>query len=75
MKTSTLFACAFLVAGTSLAGAQSGPTRAEQMACRSDAQKLCASFIGQPQPMNGCLRNNKAKLSADCRKVVEARGG
>ncbi len=45
------------------------------MACRSDAQKLCASFIGQPQPMNACLKDNKAKLSSDCRKVVEARGG
>ena len=43
---------ALLLAGTGLAGAQPAPTRAEQMACRSDAQKLCASFIGQPQPMN-----------------------
>lgn len=75
MKTSTLLACAFLIAGTSLAGAQSSPTRAEQLACRDDAQKHCSSFIGKPQPMNACLRDNKAKLSADCRKVVEARGG
>lgn len=75
MKTSLLLACALLVAGTSFAGAQPGPTRAEQLACRADAQKLCASFIGQPQPMGGCLRTNKAKLSAECRKVIEARGG
>ncbi len=75
MKTSLLLASALLLTGASLATAQSGPTRAEQMACRSDAQKLCASFIGQPQPMNACLKDNKAKLSGDCRKVVEARGG
>lgn len=54
MKSSFLLACALTLAGSSLAAAQSGPTRAEQMACRSDAQKLCASFIGQPQPMNAC---------------------
>jgi hypothetical protein len=75
MKSSFLLACALTLAGASLASAQSGPTRAEQLACRSDAQKLCASFIGQPQPMNACLKDNKAKLSGDCRKVVEARGG
>lgn len=75
MQTSTLLACALLLAGSGFASAQPAPSRAEQMACRSDAQKLCASFIGQPQPMNACLKDNKAKLSADCRKVVEARGG
>jgi len=25
--------------------------------------------------MNACLRNNKAKLSQACRKVVESHGG
>lgn len=75
MKTSMLLASALLIAGASLAAAQSGPTRAEQMACRSDAQKLCASYVGQPQPMNACLRDNKGKLSDGCRKVVESRGG
>jgi hypothetical protein len=74
MNISLLLACALLVAGSSFAGAQSGPTRAEQMACRADAQKHCATFIGQPQAMKGCMRDNKAKLSADCRKVIEARG-
>ena len=29
----------------------------------------------QPTGMNACLRENKAKLSVSCRKVVEARGG
>jgi hypothetical protein len=58
-----------------LASAQSGPSREEQMACRSDAGKFCAENIGKPPQMNACLRANKAKLSDPCRKVVEARGG
>jgi hypothetical protein len=57
------------------AQAQSGPSRQEQMACRSDAGKFCSEHIGKPPQMNACLRENKAKLSDDCRKVVESRGG
>ena len=55
--------------------AQSGPSPQEQMACRSDAGKFCADHIGKPPQMNACLRDNKAKLSDGCRKVVEAHGG
>ena len=74
MKTSVV--AALLRAGTILpAAAQSGPTLQEQMACRSDASKLCAEHVGKPPEMNACLRANKAKLSDSCRKVVEARGG
>lgn len=57
------------------ASAQSGPSPQEQMACRGDAGKFCAGFIGKPPQMNACLRENKAKLSEPCRKVVESRGG
>ena len=63
------------LAAGSLAHAQSGPTPQEQMACRSDAGKFCAEHIGKPPQMNACLRDNKAKLSEPCRKVVEAHGG
>ena len=74
MKTSVV--AALLLAATVLpASAQSGPTLQEQMACRSDASKLCAEHVGKPPEMNACLRANKAKLSDSCRKVVEARGG
>jgi hypothetical protein len=59
----------------SLARAQSGPTPQEQMACRSDAGKLCAEHIGKPPQMNACLKANKTKLSDGCRKVVESHGG
>jgi Cysteine rich repeat len=65
----------FLVAAGSPALAQSGPTAQEQMACRSDAGKYCAEHIGKPPQMNACLRENKAKLSEPCRKVIESHGG
>lgn len=55
--------------------AQQAPTRAEQLACRSDAQKFCREQIGNPPQMNACLKANKAKLSEACRGVVESRGG
>jgi hypothetical protein len=72
---SALVSLVFLLAGNTSASAQSGPSREEQMACRSDAGKFCAENIGKPPQMNACLRANKAKLSDSCRKVVESRGG
>lgn len=74
MKTSVL-AALLLAAATLPAIAQSGPTPQEQMACRGDASKFCAEHIGKPPQMNACLRENKAKLSDSCRKVVESHGG
>lgn len=71
----SIYAALFFLAGASVASAQSGPTPQEQMACRADASKLCAEFIGKPPQMNACLRENKSKLSDGCRKVVEAHGG
>ena len=77
MKESFHFAAALaaLLAATSLAAAQSGPSVQDQMACRSDAGKLCSEHIGKPPQMNACLKANKDKLSDGCRKVVESRGG
>ncbi len=74
MKTSVLAALLLAAAGLP-AMAQSGPTMQEQMACRGDASKFCAEHVGKPQQMNACLRDNKAKLSDSCRKVVESHGG
>jgi hypothetical protein len=56
-----------LLAGVTLAFAQSGPTPSEQRACRGDAGKFCAEHIGKPPQMNACLHENKAKLSESCR--------
>ncbi|MBI5318628.1 cysteine rich repeat-containing protein [Bradyrhizobium sp.] len=81
MKTSNHLASAVLslviLAATAFlpASAQSGPSSQEQMACRSDAGKFCAEHVGKPPQMNVCLRENKARLSEGCRKVVESRGG
>ena len=77
MKTipSALAALVLVLAGSTLASAQSGPSPQEQMACRSDAGKFCADHIGKPPQMNACLRENKTKLSEPCRKVVESHGG
>ncbi|HLG79517.1 MAG TPA: hypothetical protein VKY22_00755 [Bradyrhizobium sp.] len=74
-RSSTLLALALLVAGASQAMADSAPSMQEKMACRADAQTLCARFIGQPPEMRACLAQNKAKLPTPCREVVEAHGG
>lgn len=75
MTRSLLLALALVAASGTAVLAQAGPSAQERAACRSDATKFCASFVGKPEQMNGCLRDNKAKLSDSCRKVVEARGG
>ena len=75
MNKSVFVALVLLIAGGVSAGAQSGPSPQEQMACRSDAGKFCAEHIGKPPQMNACLKENKTKLSDSCRKVVESRGG
>lgn len=72
MIRSLLLALPLVMAGASLAAAQ---TAQEKAACRSDAMKYCSSSIGKPEAMNACLAQNKANLSDACRKVVEARGG
>jgi Cysteine rich repeat len=75
VKLSSAVAAVFLLAGMSQAMAQVAPTMQEKMACRSDAESLCSQFVGKPPQMHACLRDNKAKLSTSCRKVVEAHGG
>lgn len=73
-RSSALIAAVLVIAGTSQAMA-AGATMQEKMACRADASTLCSQFIGKPPQMQACLAQNKAKLSAPCRQVVEAHGG
>ena len=75
MTRSVIVALALVVASGSAVLAQAGPSAQERAACRSDATKFCASFVGKPDQMNACLRDNKAKLSDSCRAVVDAHGG
>jgi hypothetical protein len=74
MMKSAALAIALSIAGIAQASA-AGPTMQEKMACRADAESLCSQFIGKPPQMQACLAQNKAKLSAPCRQVVEAHGG
>ena len=74
MTKAMLIPLALVVTLSSAASAQS-PSRQDQMDCRPDAMRLCASHVGKPDEMRLCLAENKAKLSDACRKVVEARGG
>jgi len=74
MTKSAALAIALSIAGIAQASA-AGPTMQEKMACRADAESLCSQFIGKPPQMQACLAQNKAKLSAPCRQVVEAHGG
>lgn len=66
---------ALVIAGASRAMADSAPSMQEKMACRADAESLCAQFVGRAPEMRACLAQNKAKLSDPCRQVVEAHGG
>lgn len=75
MKKALFLSFAALAFGSSALLAQSGPTREEQAACRSDAMKYCASHVGKPADMNACLKTNKTNLSEACKKVVDSRGG
>ena len=75
MKKTLVLGCVALVFGASAVLAQSGPSREEQAACRSDAMKYCSSHVGKPADMNACLKTNKANLSEACKKVVDSRGG
>jgi hypothetical protein len=75
MNKTVLISITLLALSGASAFAQSGPTPQEKMACRNDAQSLCAEHIGKPSEMNACLAANKARLSEPCRKVVEAHGG
>ena len=74
-RSSAWLALALLLAGASQAMADSAPSMQEKLACRADAESLCAQFVGHAPEMRACLAQNKAKLSAPCRQVVEAHGG
>lgn len=75
VRLSTAISLLLLIAGVTQAMAQAQLTMQEKLACRPDAQTLCAQFVGKQPEMRACLAQNKAKLSIACRQVVEAHGG
>ena len=64
---------ALYCAGQSPGLAQSG-TPQEQQACSRDASRLCRKQLGDDGAVQGCLQQNRAKLSASCQKVFQSHG-
>lgn len=64
-----LFLALALAASSALA---TGSAVAEdaRTACRADAQKLCASAIGNRDQVVACLKANKDKISDACKQAV-----
>jgi len=69
-------ALALLGAGQSSGFAQAGNggTPQEQQACSRDASRLCRKQLGDDNAVQGCLQQNRAKLSASCQKVFQSHG-
>jgi hypothetical protein len=67
-------ALALLVADIPFALAQHGGTPAEQNACTRDAQRFCRKDLGDDSAVQGCLQQNRSRLSVSCRKVFESHG-
>jgi hypothetical protein len=67
-------AAAVLAANVPTAFAQHSGTPQEQNACSRDASRLCRKDLGNDGAVQGCLQQNRARLSASCRKVFESHG-
>lgn len=67
MKKALFLALAIAAGSGGVALAQDART-----ACRADAQKLCASSIGNQQQVAACLKANKDKISDACKKALAA---
>jgi hypothetical protein len=66
----------FLSAGLCSASAQDDHlgTPQEQQACSRDASRFCRKQLDDDKAVQQCLRENRAKLSAACKKVFESHG-
>jgi hypothetical protein len=69
-----LLVAAVLTANVPFAFAQHSGTPQEQNACSRDASRLCRKDLGNDGAVQGCLQQNRARLSASCRKVFESHG-
>jgi hypothetical protein len=47
-------------------------TRAQRMACTSDALRLCSAFIPDADAITACLRDKNAELGDACRTAFGA---
>jgi hypothetical protein len=63
---------ALLSATVSAAPALAQGTRAQRMACTSDALRLCSAFIPDADAVTSCLRDKNAELGDACRTAFGA---
>jgi hypothetical protein len=71
------FILLFLSVGMGSVSAQSGSqlgTPQEQKACSRDASRFCRKQLGDDTAVQQCLQQNRAKLSAACKRVFEGHG-
>ena len=71
MMKSAALAIALSIAGIAQASA-AGPTMQEKMACRADAQTLCADEIPDREKVYSCLVKKVNDLSPACKKIISA---
>jgi len=70
-----VLALALLGAGQSSGFAQGhGGTPQEQQACSRDASRFCRKDLGNDGAVQGCLQQNRARLSSSCQKVFQSHG-
>jgi len=67
-------ALTLLVANVPFALAQHPGTPQEQKACSRDASRFCRQYLGNDNEVQVCLQQNRARLSAPCKKVFESHG-
>ena len=72
--TRLALALTLFVANVPLAFAQHAGTPQEQRACNRDASRFCRKDLGNDNAVQACLQQNRARLSASCRKVFESPG-
>ena len=70
------FILLFLSMGLLSTSAQSGRpgTPQEQQACSRDASRFCRKQLDDDKAVQQCLEENRTKLSAACKKVIESHG-
>jgi hypothetical protein len=70
------FVLLFLSMGLLSASAQGGHlgTPQEQKACSRDASHFCRKQLSDDSSVQQCLQQNRARLSAACKKVFESHG-
>jgi hypothetical protein len=49
-------------------------TPQEQKACSRDAQRFCRKQLGDDGAVQGCLQQNRTRLSKSCQKVFASHG-